>query len=759
MLWLIPFDGVKLPVPLPVDSTLDRFFLPLIIGSAVAVWASRQTPARSHFRPTVVDLAIILFGGLCVMSVLANVETLTILGEYELGLKKLAILFSYMALFYVVVSIVQPSELGAFSFLLLALATVTALGVIYEYRTGTNLFYTWTDRFLPGPISVSAPPSDPVYGRELIHGPTVHAIALATILAMALPFAFTGLMRTKNMRDKLVYAAVITLLLAASFSTIRKTGVVGPAAALAALIVYRPRQMIRLLPLGVGVVLAIQLLSPNAISGIKSQFVGGFADNPSTQGRTDDYDVVKPDITHHLPFGRGYGTYDPEVYRFLDNEYLGRAVETGFIGVLGYLLLIAAVIIVGHRAGRSPDPVRASVGAAAVAAAVAYGVANVVFDALAFPQAPYLFFFIAGLAVVAARPDDESAVRMAPHHARPRTRERASRRVTLLMPGDGPDLSIIMVTHNGRERAVETLRSAGARVGDISVEWLVVDCGSTDGTPEALEAEFHNARVLRRSNIGFAAGNNVALLEAKGRYVLLLNPDVTIARGRLADVVAALDERPSVGAASVVQCSSDGSIQLSIRRFPSAARQLGEALKLSQVPGLHRLQEPETRLRMYARETKVDWVVGAFLVVRSDVVRYVGGLDERFFLYSEETDWCYRIRKAGWDIHHLPVMRVVHHLGGYQNKDLAVQLTYSKLLFVHKHFGPVERYATIVLLLARHSVRVVAFSLRAGPVARERRARELAALAVVAGRAAPPFSRAPSRVGHDPTEGSRDEAT
>src|SRR6185436_4634418 len=142
-----------------------------------------------------------------------------------------------------------------------------------------------------------------------------------------------------------------------------------------------------------------------------------------------------------------------------------------------------------------------------------------------------------------------------------------------------PDLSVIVVTHDGAERALATLASARDATGDIVAEWHVVDSGSTDGTPAAIEQRFPEIALTRLQNVGFAAGNNVALREARGRYVLFLNPDIEIVAGTFADLVAALDARPQVGAASVVQTWPDGTLQRTIRRFPTPVRQLGEALQ------------------------------------------------------------------------------------------------------------------------------------------------------------------------------------
>ncbi len=307
-----------------------------------------------------------------------------------------------------------------------------------------------------------------------------------------------------------------------------------------------------------------------------------------------------------------------------------------------------------------------------------------------------------------------------------------------------PDISVIVVTHNGREMALTTLRSARAAIGSASVEWFVVDAGSSDGTADAVEREFADVRIFREANRGFAASNNVALGQARGRYVLLLNPDVEIRSGTLGDLVAAMDERPQLGLASVVQRGSDGEFQASIRRFPSPLRSLGEALFAAYWPLLRTHQELETRPEVYERESEVDWLVGAFLIARREAVEAVGPMDERFFLYSEEIDWCYRFWQAGWPVAHLPVMRITHHSGGRSRGDLMAQLSHSRLLFAAKHYGRLRQAGIRAGLALGHAIRIAVFGAVAlvGPAQRERVAAERAGLRVLMGSAPPlgPFS-------------------
>lgn len=304
-----------------------------------------------------------------------------------------------------------------------------------------------------------------------------------------------------------------------------------------------------------------------------------------------------------------------------------------------------------------------------------------------------------------------------------------------------PELSIVIVAHNGRERVLQTVASALAAATDVDLELLLVDSGSTDGTADAGERLGDPVRVIRSVNRGFAAGSNRALRDARGRYVLLLNPDVDIAHGSFRELLTALDQRPTVGAASVIQRSPTGYLLNTIRRFPSPMQDMGEAVFAQRWPIVGHLQSTVVDESEYEHEKAVDWVVGAFLIMRREALIEVGLLDERFFLYSEETDWCLRLRQKGWDARHLPVMTIVHHEGGYERSELVAQLSHSKVLFAQKHRGTVEVFLTRLALALRHGIRILLWlapaATRSG--SRVRLGGELRALAVVLKLARPPF--------------------
>jgi N-acetylglucosaminyl-diphospho-decaprenol L-rhamnosyltransferase len=299
-----------------------------------------------------------------------------------------------------------------------------------------------------------------------------------------------------------------------------------------------------------------------------------------------------------------------------------------------------------------------------------------------------------------------------------------------------PDLSVVIVTHNGCELTLTTIASAMSALGELSVEWVIVDSGSTDGTPDAIEARWPDIAVTRLPNIGFGAGNNVGFKAAHGRYLLALNPDTEVRWGCFRSLVEAMDERPQVGAASVIQEEADGSLQ-SIRRDPSVGRALSEALLIRKLPGCERWQERDLDQAVYASEQEADWLVGAVLVLRREAVGEVGGFDERFFMYSEEADLCRRIREAGWEVRHLPVMRILHH-GGAPSPALVAQTVASRQQYAENHFGRVEAVLYRAVLALHHAVRLAGLLVRRG--SRDRRVGTFRALQVSLGLAPPPFA-------------------
>jgi GT2 family glycosyltransferase len=301
------------------------------------------------------------------------------------------------------------------------------------------------------------------------------------------------------------------------------------------------------------------------------------------------------------------------------------------------------------------------------------------------------------------------------------------------------DLAIIVVSTNEAHWLGPCLGSIARQAGDVSLDVVVADNESTDGTRELVEREFPWARVVTCPNRGFAHANNRGLQTTNARYALFLNPDTEVLAGTFAGLVRALDERPSVGLAGVRQVTPDGELFPTVRRFPNALRALGEALGSERLPlRLGWLGERELRLDRYDEELDCDWTSGSFMLARREALESAGYLDERFFIYSEEPDLCLRMKRAGWEIRHLPSMTILHHADKAGVKPrMVAQDAFARLQYADKHFPAAHRSAYRAALALRWLLRL--------PGRGARRDAARAALAILLGRGAPPFGAPPGQ--------------
>ena len=276
------------------------------------------------------------------------------------------------------------------------------------------------------------------------------------------------------------------------------------------------------------------------------------------------------------------------------------------------------------------------------------------------------------------------------------------------------DLSVVIVNWNTRELLRDCLASVLAALDGLSVEVLVVDNASTDGSPAMVRAAFPAVRLIDSpTNIGFAAGNNLALRQAKGRHVLLLNSDTLVRDGVLREAVAWLDAHPETGVLGPTILNADGTLQPSCSSFPTL-RNL--ALQLLGITRIARLDG--YRLTGWDRSTarRVDVVSGAAMFVRRAAMQEVGLLDESFFFYGEETDWCYRFARAGWHIAFVPIPAVTHFGGGSvralsHRRD--VLLTEGTTRLHRKHGGIAAGLACFAILAAHNLTRAAFWSIPA----------------------------------------------
>ena len=306
------------------------------------------------------------------------------------------------------------------------------------------------------------------------------------------------------------------------------------------------------------------------------------------------------------------------------------------------------------------------------------------------------------------------------------------------------DLAVVIVSTNEAHWLERCLPTVFEKAGDARLEVIVVDNSSSDGTAELVRSRFGAARVVASPNHGFGYANNRGIEQARARYVLLLNPDTEIVEGTFGELVTLMDERPEVGLAGVRQRTADGPLQPTIRRFPSPARALGEALFSERWP-LHPAWSGERVLdwEAYERETECDWTAGSFMLVRREAFLSAGLLDERLFIYSEEPDLCLRMRRAGWRVRHLPAMTIIHHAGkGGVRPRMVAQDAFTRKQYAEKYFGRTRRLLYLSAVGLRHVIRAAA----AGADRHDRGARREAgrlALATLLGRVDPPFGAPP----------------
>jgi GT2 family glycosyltransferase len=280
-----------------------------------------------------------------------------------------------------------------------------------------------------------------------------------------------------------------------------------------------------------------------------------------------------------------------------------------------------------------------------------------------------------------------------------------------------PDVSIVIVSWNVRELLRDCIRSIEKETRRAH-QIIVVDNNSRDGSADMVRAEFPNVRLIaNRDNRGFAAANNQGLAVASGRNVLLLNPDTLVLDGAIDTMLAWLERHPDVGCVGCQVLESETDVQLTCFSDPGPLN-----LILAET-GLHRILAAS---RFFGRpfyagwdrrdERDVDVVSGMFLLLPWRVVDEVGPMDDAFFIYSEEADWCRRIRDAGYRCVFAPVAQICHREGGGRSTALMrpkmyVQLQQSRLIYIRKHYGLVGRAVAQTTLLVSMLARAAVFGI------------------------------------------------
>lgn len=275
---------------------------------------------------------------------------------------------------------------------------------------------------------------------------------------------------------------------------------------------------------------------------------------------------------------------------------------------------------------------------------------------------------------------------------------------------ESPLISVIIVNYNTCELTRQCLTSLQSETAAITAEVIVVDNASSDDSREMIQKEFPEVELLAmQENLGFGKANNVGVRAAKGKHVILLNSDTIVKPQAFQKLLNFAEQKPSLGAVGPKLLNADGSLQKGCWRFPTFSRVLGETVGLWRLLGT-----PSNYLdKDYNHVRQVDFAIGACLLLPRKLYEEIGGFDEQFFMYSEETDLCMRMRKAGLKVYFYPESEIIHLGGGSQvtSGRRAKQFYNSQELFYRKYYGNIGVYLYRAIMAFRSILRIFIWSL------------------------------------------------
>lgn len=266
------------------------------------------------------------------------------------------------------------------------------------------------------------------------------------------------------------------------------------------------------------------------------------------------------------------------------------------------------------------------------------------------------------------------------------------------------DLSIVIVSYNTIDLLRDCLKSIYDNTEGIDFEVWVVDNNSSDGSPRMVEVEFPMVRlIVNEANGGFSQANNLAITQCvKSKYVLILNPDTVVPKDTLKQCVNHMDKNKKIGALGCKVVKADGTLDKACKRgFPTPWNSLTYLLKLDKIfKGSKAFGGYNATYIDENTESTIDSLVGAFMMVRKETIDTVGLLDESFFMYGEDIDWCYRIKEAGFINYYYPKVYITHYKGESSKKQSTKMIGVfhqSMIIFYNKHYR--EKYNILVTAL------------------------------------------------------------
>jgi len=284
--------------------------------------------------------------------------------------------------------------------------------------------------------------------------------------------------------------------------------------------------------------------------------------------------------------------------------------------------------------------------------------------------------------------------------------------------------SIIILNYNTKDITLNCIKSILKNTRNVNYEIVLIDNASRDGSVKMLSefsSKHKNIKFIKnKKNLGFAKGNNVGIKKAKGEYILLLNSDTIIDSNVISGMTEWMDRHLEVGISSCKLLNKDGSVQGTGGYFPILHRVFAW-MTIEDIPGMENIIKPFHPLRskffykndkFYSKAREIDWLTGAFLFVRKKVFEQVGFIDEDYFMYTEDTDFCYRAKTAGWKVMYLPRWSIIHLGGQSSTSEFPIVSEYKSVkLFYKKHYPSWQMPLLILFLKLGAFLRMVLFAI------------------------------------------------
>ena len=287
------------------------------------------------------------------------------------------------------------------------------------------------------------------------------------------------------------------------------------------------------------------------------------------------------------------------------------------------------------------------------------------------------------------------------------------RSVSTLSKAERVDISVIIISFNTKRLTNETIASVIQKTKGITFEIIIVDNASTDGSVQMLQSlvkKYSNVRlILNKSNVGFGPGNNQGMKISRGRYLLLLNSDTKAEGNILGEMVLWMDASPKAGISTCALTFPDGRIQGTGGYFPTLPRVVTWMTFIDDLPVLgavfkpfhpmHGLSPLGKNVGFFRKRRQMDWITGAFFMIRRDTFKDVGYFDKDYFMYVEEVDYCYRTKRAGWEIWYLPKWKIIHYGGASSTAEFPLINEVKGLKTFYKKHEPSWQFGLLRFFL------------------------------------------------------------